>query len=52
VRNGELGTSERPGGASLRLLRESDADEVVALYRIAFGDARPIDAQEIVSWLR
>ena len=36
----------------LRLLRESDADEVVALYRVAFGDARPIDAPEIVSWFR
>ena len=38
--------------SALRLLRERDADEVVALYRVAFGDARPIDAQEIVSWFR
>lgn len=34
----------------LRLLRESDAEEVVALYHVAFGDERPIDTQEIVSW--
>jgi mycothiol synthase len=33
-------------------LRESDADEVVALYRRAYGDARPINAAEIVSWVR
>jgi hypothetical protein len=50
----ERAVSERGGqsAAPLRLLRESDADAVVALYRIAFGDARPIDAQEIVSWFR
>ena len=36
----------------LRSLRESDADEVVAVYRQAFGDARPVDAAEIVSWFR
>jgi mycothiol synthase len=36
----------------LRPLRESDADAVVALYERAFGDQRPIDAQEIVSWFR
>jgi mycothiol synthase len=36
----------------LRPLRESDADEVVAVYRRAFGDARPIDAAEIGSWFR
>jgi mycothiol synthase len=35
-----------------RPLRASDADDVVALYRLAFGDARPIDAEEIRSWLR
>lgn len=40
------------GASVLRLLRESDAGEVVALYRMAFGDARPIDAPEIVSWFR
>lgn len=37
---------------TFRKVRESDADEVVALYRTAFGDAKRIDAQEIVSWLR
>jgi mycothiol synthase len=51
--DGELTTSERGRhkGDLLRLLREEDAEEVVALYRAAFGDQRPIDAQEIVSWL-
>jgi mycothiol synthase len=36
----------------LRELQEEDADAVVALYRVAFGDTRPIDAAEIVSWVR
>ncbi len=36
----------------LRRLQESDAEQVVALYRMAYGDARPIDAAEIASWLR
>jgi mycothiol synthase len=50
--DGELTTSERGrhNGDLLRPLREEDAEEVVALYRAAFGDERPIDAQEIVSW--
>lgn len=38
--------------ADLRLLREEDVDEVVAVYRSAFGAARPIDAEELRSWLR
>jgi mycothiol synthase len=33
-------------------LRETDADEIVGLYRLAYGDARPVDADEIVSWVR
>lgn len=37
---------------SLRALCESDAEDVAALYKLAFGDARPIDAEEIVSWFR
>jgi mycothiol synthase len=37
--------------AQLRPLREADAEAVVALYRAAWGDARPIDAGEVVSWL-
>lgn len=47
-----MATSERDGqgAAALRLLRESDAEQVVALYRASFGDERPIDAQEILSW--
>lgn len=36
----------------LRELRESDAEEVAALYRAAFGEDRPMDAAEIVSWLQ
>jgi mycothiol synthase len=38
--------------AMLRELREDDADAVADLFRAAFGDARPIDAAEIVSWVR
>jgi ribosomal protein S18 acetylase RimI-like enzyme len=36
----------------LRELREDDAEEIVALYRSSFGDERPIDAAEIVSWVQ
>jgi mycothiol synthase len=36
----------------LRELREEDADAVVGVYDVAFGDTRPIDAAEIVSWIR
>ena len=36
----------------LRPLREQDADAVVAVYRAAWGDDRPIDAAEIASWAR
>jgi ribosomal protein S18 acetylase RimI-like enzyme len=38
--------------ASLRELREGDADDVVALFRAVFGDERSIDAQQVVSWVR
>lgn len=34
-----------------RELHESDAEEVAALFRSAYGDERPIDPAEIVSWL-
>lgn len=41
------------GSAStFRALRESDAKKIVELFRAAFGDQRPIDAQEILSWIR
>jgi mycothiol synthase len=43
---------EAADGPVLRPLRENDAEQVVALYRAAFGDERPIDAEEIRSWLR
>lgn len=36
----------------LRRPRESDANAIVALYREAFGDARPIDAEEVRRSLR
>jgi ribosomal protein S18 acetylase RimI-like enzyme len=36
----------------LRPLRESDIEAVLGLYQRAFGDERPIDAAEILSWLR
>jgi mycothiol synthase len=36
----------------LRPLREDDAEQVAALFKQAFGDSRPIDAEEIRSWLR
>lgn len=36
----------------LRELRDSDADAVAALFVEAFGDARPLDAEEIRTWLR
>ena len=49
VSDGERTTSGQ-SAAVFRLLRESDAEEVVALFRNAFGDERPIDTQEIVSW--
>jgi ribosomal protein S18 acetylase RimI-like enzyme len=35
-----------------RPLREDDAEQVAALFQEAFGDARPMDAEEIRSWLR
>ncbi|MGZ4291205.1 MAG: GNAT family N-acetyltransferase [Gaiellaceae bacterium] len=35
----------------LRELREEDAAQVAALFVECFGDARPIDAEEIRSWL-
>lgn len=35
----------------LRLLRQEDAGAVVELYRAAFGDSRPIDAEEVASWV-
>ena len=36
----------------LRPLEESDVDAVLAVYREAWGDARPIHAHELRSWLR
>ena len=38
--------------AQLRELRADDADAVATLFREAFGGARPLDAEEVRSWLR
>lgn len=38
--------------SELRQLREEDAEAVAQLFEAAFGDARPMDAEEIRSWLR
>src|SRR5829696_3115923 len=36
----------------LRPLRDADADGVARLFRQSFGEARPLDAEEIRTWLR
>jgi len=36
----------------LRELREDDAEQVAALFVDTFGEARKLDAREVVSWLR
>ena len=38
--------------SQLRQLREDDAAAVAVLFHEAFGDSRPMDAEEIRSWLR
>jgi len=47
-----MNSETQSSDAVLRPLRESDADAVVALYQVAFGDQRPIDPEEVVSWFR
>jgi hypothetical protein len=47
-----MATDRRFPGVSLRELREEDADEVAELFRVVFGDERPIDAEQVVSWVR
>jgi mycothiol synthase len=47
-----MATGGRLPGISLRELREDDADQVAELFRVVFGDERPIDAEEVVSWVR
>jgi mycothiol synthase len=44
--------SKSAGKTVLRPLREEDAEAVASLYRAAFGDDRPLDAEEIASWFR
>jgi len=36
----------------LRPFTEADVDEVLSVYRKAWGDGRPIDRGELLSWLR
>ena len=36
----------------LRPLREDDAEAVAKLFQAAFGDTRPVDAEEVRSWSR
>jgi ribosomal protein S18 acetylase RimI-like enzyme len=36
----------------LRQLREDDAEQVAALFAEAFGESRPLDPEEVRSWLR
>lgn len=40
------------GTPPLRELHEDDAHEVAELFRRVFGDTRPIDADEVASWVR
>jgi len=37
--------------ASLRELHEDDAEEVAELFRVVYGNSRPIDAGEVASWV-
>ena len=37
---------------ALRPLREGDAEAVATLFQAAFGDSRPVDAEEVRSWSR
>jgi len=39
-------------GISSRELRDDDAEAVAELFRVAFGHERPIDAEEVASWVR
>ena len=44
--------SSNPAKALFRPLQEEDSEAVAKLYRDAFGDQRPLDAEEIASWFR
>jgi mycothiol synthase len=37
---------------TLRPLEAADVDDVVSIYEEAWGDARPLDREELLSWLR
>ena len=47
-----MATAERFSGISLREVREEDAEEVAQLFRVVFGEGRPVDAEQVVSWVR
>lgn len=47
-----MGKAEPVPGISLRELREEDAEQVAQLFRVVFGEDRPVDAEQVVSWVR
>src|SRR5215203_5760658 len=47
-----MAAAERFPGLLLRELREEDAEEVAQLFRVVFGEDRPVDAEQVVSWVR
>ncbi|MGH3136718.1 MAG: hypothetical protein ACRDPV_09535, partial [Gaiellaceae bacterium] len=47
-----MATAGRFPGISFRELRVEDAEEVAELFRVVYGDERPIDAEEVESWVR
>ena len=48
----QMATAGRFPGISFRELRVEDAEEVAELFRVVYGDERPIDAEEVESWVR
>jgi mycothiol synthase len=47
-----MATAEQFSDISLREVREEDAEEVARLFRVVFGEDRPVDAEQVVSWVR
>jgi mycothiol synthase len=46
-----VGAMDEQRRGALRPLREADLDDVVTVYDNAWGDRRPIDREELLSWL-
>jgi mycothiol synthase len=46
------GATDERAGSVLRPLSEADVDDVVSVYRAAWGEARPMDREELLSWIR